>query len=381
MWVIVSVMVHILFFIESLSGGGAEKVLVTLLKHLDYSKYEVTLMTLVDTGVLRGDVDYSKLHYKPVIREAKSIWLRIYNKIKYKLIYHYLPCWLVNKWIIPQTGIDVYIAFTEGFVTKVLSYTQKKKLAWVHIDLKSYPWTQNKYIYPNLEEEKKVYGLFDKVVCVSRSVEEVMRGYYEVSNTITIYNPIDSEEIQMKSKQEINFISPSSFKIVSVGRLVYQKGYDRLISVIGKLRQEGKDVQLYIIGEGSERKHLESIIYNNGLQDIVHLVGFLNNPYALMSKMDLFVCSSRAEGYSLVIAEAMVLGIPIISTYCAGPNELLDFGKYGMLVENTEQGLYEGLHALINNSMVLENMKKSSLERSKTFGVNRTIKAVESLIV
>ena len=76
----------------------------------------------------------------------------------------------------------------------------------------------------------------------------------------------------------------------------------------------------------------------------------------------------------------MVLGIPIISTDCAGPNELLDFGKYGMLVENTEQGLYEGLNELINDSMILENMKKSSLERSKSFGVNRTIKAVESLL-
>ncbi len=371
---------HILFFIESLSGGGAEKVLVTLLRHLDYSKYEVTLMTLVDTGVLRGDVDMSKLHYKPVIREAKSFWQQICNIIKYKLIYQYLPCGLVNRWIIPQSGIDAYIAFTEGFSTKLLSYTPKKKFAWVHADLKSDPWTIKSHIYRDFLEEQKVYNRYDKVACVSKTVEKVMKDYYGLKSTVTIYNPIDKNVILQKAKQPIDIKLPSSFKIVSVGRLVYQKGYNRLISVIGKLKQEGKDVQLYIIGEGSERKHLESLIHNEGLQEVVHLVGFLNNPYALMSKMDLFVCSSIAEGFSLVIAEAMILGLPVLSTDCAGPNELLDHGKFGILVDNDETKLYEGLRELIDNSALLDQLKQKSLERSQSFGLANTISTFDDLV-
>ena len=253
---------HILFFIESLSGGGAEKVLVTLLKHLDYSKYEVTLMTLVDTGVLKGDVDMSKLHYKPVICEAKSHWHYIWNSIKYKLIYQYLPSKLVNRWVIPQRGIDLYIAFAEGFATKLLSYTPKKKFTWVHADLQTDPWTLKSHIYRDFLEEQISYKRYDKIVCVSKSVEIVMQDYYGLKSTVTIYNPIDKDVILQKAKQPIDIELPSSFKIVSVGRLVYQKGYDRLISVVGKLKKEGKDIQLYIIGEGSECKHLESIIQN-----------------------------------------------------------------------------------------------------------------------
>lgn len=373
-------MKHILFFIESLSSGGAEKVLVTLLKHLDYSKYKVTLMPLVDTGVLKDDIDFTKLNYVPVIREAKTPLQRLWNKIKYKLIYHYLPCRLTNRWIVPQKGIDVYIAFTEGFSTKLVSYTPKKKLAWVHADLKTDPWTLNSKIYSNLAEERTSYSQYNKVICVSKSVEQIMKDYYGVKRVLTIYNPIDTEDIINKAKQPIKFVIPSSFNIVSVGRLVYQKGYDRLVSVISRLNQKGIDVQLFIIGEGSERKNLEKIIHNKGLQNVVHLVGYLNNPYALMSKMDLFVCSSLTEGYSLVIAEAMTLGLPVISTNCVGPSEILDSSKYGLIVENSEQGLYDGLNAIIKDFKKLKGLKQKSLERSKSFGINNSIYAFDSLV-
>lgn len=372
---------HILFFIESLSSGGAEKVLVTLLKHLDYSQYDVTLMPLVDTGILREDIDKSKIHYVPVISEAKNTRQRIWSKIKYKLIYHYLPSKLANRWIIPQKGVDVYIAFTEGFATKLLSYTPNKKIAWVHADLKTDPWTSNSKIFKSLEEEKEAYNRYDNVVCVSQSVEQIMREHYGLHQAITIYNPIDTDDILQKAKLPLPIeLQSSSFNIVSVGRLVPQKGYDRLIPIIGKLRKEGKNIQLYIIGEGIERNYLESIIVEEGLQEAVHLMGFQRNPYALLSKMDLFVCSSRAEGYSLVIAEAMTLGLPVVSTNCAGPNELLDHGKYGLLVDNDDACLCEGISTIINDSKLREDLKQKSKERSHTFGVKETLNALDDIV-
>lgn len=373
-------MIRVLFFIESLSGGGAEKVLVTLLKYLDYSKYNVTLMTLVDIGELRGDVDMSKLHYAPVISVARTHWQRIWNKIKYILIYHYLPCRLVNRWIVPQKGIDVYIAFTEGFSTKLLSFTSGKKIAWVHADLKADPWTQNIHIYKCFAEERKVYNQYERVVCVSASVEQIMKEKYELKQTITIYNPIDTEDILQKAKQPIKIEIPSSFNIVSVGRLVSLKGYDRLIPIISKLRHEGKDVQLYVIGEGCEHKYLESIIRKEGLQDVVHLMGYLSNPYPLMVNMDLFVCSSIAEGYSLAIAEAMTLGLPIISTLCAGPKNILDDGKYGMLVNNNKDALYDGICRIMESPILLEELKNKSIEKRKDFRIKATLNQIDYLI-
>lgn len=373
-------MTRILFFIESLSGGGAEKVLVTLLKHLDYTKYEVTLMTLVDTGVLREDIDMSKLYYMSVIREATSFWQQTWNKIKYNLIYHYLPCRVVNPWIIPQEGIDIYVAFTEGFSAKLISFTPKKKVTWVHTDLKDDPWTQNLHIYKCLLKEQEVYRRFDKVVCVSRPVEQVMKEYYGLNQTTTIYNPIDTESILRKAKQSVKTEIPSSFNIVSVGRLVPQKGYDRLIPIISRLRHGGLNVQLYIIGEGNERKHLEAIILKEELQDVVHLMGYMSNPYSLMAKMDLYVCSSIVEGYGLAIAEAMTLGLPIISTLCAGPKNLLEDGEYGMLVNNNKDALYDGICRIIESPILLEELKNKSIEKRKDFRIKATLNQIDYLI-
>ena len=207
-----------------------------------------------------------------------------------------------------------------------------------------------------------------------------MREHYGLSQTTTIYNPIDTEDILQKANQPIDFDIPSSFNIVSIGRLVPQKGYDLLIPIIGRLRQEGHNVHLYVLGEGAERNHLEHIIKKENLQDLVHLIGFQKNPYAMTQKMDLFVCSSRAEGYSLVIAEAMTLGLPVVSTNCAGPNELLDNGKYGLLVDNNETSLYQGISTVINDVTLKESLKEKSIKRSQAFNVKETLDALENLL-
>ena len=96
--------------------------------------------------------------------------------------------------------------------------------------------------------------------------------------------------------------------------------------------------------------------------------------------MDLFVCSSRAEGYSLVIAEAMTLGLPVVSTNCAGPNELLDNGKYGLLVDNNETSLYQGISTVINDVTLKESLKEKSIKRSQAFNVRETLDALENLL-
>lgn len=336
-------------------------------------------MPLVDKGVLKNDIDLSKLEYTPIIREGGAPWLRLWYKIKYKLIYHYLPCRLANRWVIPRKGIDLYIAFTEGFATKLLSFTPQKKIAWVHADLKTDPWTHNSHIFRSLEEEKTAYQRYNQVVCVSKAVEQVMKDLYSLQQTMTIYNPIDTRVILHGAKQPINFTQSTSFKIVTVGRLVQQKGFDRLIRIVGKLWRNGKNVELFIIGEGTERKKLERIIQEEKLENQVHLLGFLKNPYALMAKMDLFVCSSRAEGYSLVIAEAITLGLPVVSTNCAGPNELLGNGKYGILVDNNPDALYKGLRQTIESPDLLERLKQKSLEKRDTLGINDTMNQIEQL--
>lgn len=368
-------MKRILFFIESLSGGGAEKVCTTILTHLDYSQYNITLLTVSDIGIYKNDIDKQRVHYQSLCGNSFSLWYRL----KYKLIYQYLPASWVYKLFIPK-GYDTVIAFTEGYCTKILSHASCHKIAWVHIDLKSFPWTLNKHVFSSLEEEMQCYKKYDKTICVSHSVETIMKDYYQLNNTITIYNPLNLVEIQQKGKElPIINISKDCFNMISIGRLEKQKGYDLLIPIIARLKRRKKRIQFYLVGEGSEKEYLEELVKEYHIENDVIFTGFIDNPYALLSKMDLFICSSRAEGFSLVIAEALLLGVPVVSTYCSGPNELLHEGKYGKLCANY-QSLGKTLSQCIINENYFEELKEKAVMSQKQFDFKYTLKQIENLL-
>lgn len=372
---------RILFFIESLSGGGAEQVLITLLRHLDYSHFEVGLMTVADVGIHLADVDYSRVNYNTLIPHSGGFLKKLWYKLKYKLIYHYLPTSLVAKLIIPR-GYDTYVAFVEGYCTKIIARLPKKvrKVAWVHTDLKDNPWTIEKRIYNCLEEEKVSYVQYNAVVCVSRSVEETMSTYYNLNNCQVIYNPLDTDKIRELSAIGTEDMKlAAGFNIITVGRLVPQKGYDLLIPIIARLRAAGLDVSLYILGDGECRKMLENQIIELDLCKYVHLLGYRPNPYALMRQMNLFVCSSRAEGFSLVIAEALALGVPVVSTLCSGPNELLGNNQYGMLCPDHEE-LYQTISNIVRDATLYADLKRRAEIRQDMADISRIIRQVESVL-
>lgn len=371
----------ILFLIESLAGGGAEKVLSIIVKYFDYGKYEVTVCPIVDEGIYCDDVKKQVTDYKSIVSYKGSSLSRLWNRIKYKLIYSYLPIDWVYKMFIPK-GHDVEVAFCEGFVTKLLAHanSRSKKIAWVHTDLKDNPWPIELGIYKDIEEEHRTYSVYDNIVCVSPFAQQSFYELYDLKDKLTtIYNPIDVADIRCKvglRKKKYD----GNIRLISVGRLVIQKGYDRLLKVVKRLHDDGYPVFLTILGEGAERKTMEYYVVEHDMQSYVSLPGFFENPYQKMSESDLFICSSRAEGFSLVIAEAMVLGIPIVSTNCSGPNELLQGGKYGLLVENSKEGMYKGIKALLDNHSKLNDLGNLSLSGGNMFGVDNTMHSIEKLL-
>lgn len=378
-------MIKVLFFLESLGGGGAEKVLVNLIKGLDKSKYNITVKVMSDVGVYNDEIA-EIIKYKSIIsgkNYGKNIFHNIFYKIKYKLIY-LLPKKIIYK-IIAREKYDVEVAFIEGFATAVISESKNKlskKIAWIHVD----PIERNyaDAYFKNLEEHSQCYKKFDKIVCVSKSVEKSAIKKYGITlnNIMTQYNPIDEDDIKKRANEKINILDSSAIKFITIGRLVEQKGYDRLIRVIKRLKEEYDGVfQLLILGDGEKKKQLEEYIKENKLTNIVKLQGFVKNPYPYLKNSDLFICSSRAEGYSLVIAESLILNVPVISTKCSGPNELLDFGKYGMLVENDEDSLYLGLKNIIDDRNKLKELKKKSQKRSEIFNYKKTIERIEKKIL
>lgn len=371
----------LLFVIESLSSGGAEKVLSVIVKYFNHDCYEITVCPIVDGGVYCESVRKNVEHYLPLVSYKGSFINLLWNRAKYKLIYFFLPlCW-VYKLFVPQ-GNDVEIAFCEGFVTKLLSHanSRSKKIAWVHTDLRDNPWPIKLGIFKNVDKEKNAYSVYNKIICVSQSAHHSFCNLYGLEDkTYTIYNPIDIDDICSKvgCRQKIE---NGTVRLIGVGRLVPQKGFDRLLKVVKHLHDDGYSVDLLVLGEGVGRETLGRYIESHDMHSYVSLPGFTENPYKDMAESDLFVCSSRAEGFSLVIAEAMVLGIPVVSTYCSGPNELLQKGKYGMLVENSEEGLLEGLTNALNDMERMRDYTKAGQGRIRDFLPSRIIIQIESLM-
>lgn len=346
-----SVMKKILFFVDNVGEGGVSKVLLDILENLDYTKYEVTVRTLYGGGPYESHIKkYAKYESCFIIPAYEDTSLRSQLYRKYWGGMLRLPETIFYRCFIREK-YDIEIAFVQGWSTKFISGSnnkKSKKLAWVHIDLIN--WNMADGVFRDLEHHKKAYQKYDKVLCVSEAVKESMEKKYEIFNNSVIYNPINKNKIREASKEEAKFnFSKNSVNIISIGRLGYQKGYDRLINICNKLNQENLNFNLLIIGDGDEKQNLQQLIDKYSLKDSVHLVGFKENPYSYLKAADLFVCSSRGEGFSLVVAEAMTLGIPILTVNCSGPEELSNKGEFAMLVENTDQALFEGLKEMIIN--------------------------------
>ena len=375
-------MKKILIFVDSLNEGGVSKVLLDLLENINKEKYDITVMTLYNQGVYIDEVrKYVKYKYCFNIPAAND------NSLKAKLYRKYwggmlrLPESFMYRWFVKEK-YDIEIAFMHGWSTKFISGSNNrasKKIAWVHVDLVT--WNRVDGIFKNLEHHKKAYSKFDEVLCVSQTVKEGVEKKYNVKNARVLYNPISREKILKLSNEEIDDIKFSSkFKLISVGRLSEQKGYDRLLRIFKKLKNDGLDIELILVGNGNKYNELNEYIVENKLEKDVTLLGFRENPYKYVRASDLFICSSISEGFSLVIGEAMAIGVPIVSVDCPGPNEVLGFGKYGKLVNNNEEDLYNGIKEMINNRALYKKYKNKANERGKMFSINKFINKVESIL-
>ena len=375
-------MKKILIFVDSLNEGGVSKVLLDLLENINKEKYDITVMTLYNQGVYIDEVrKYVKYKYCFNIPAANG------NSLKAKLYRKYwggmlrLPESFMYRWFVKEK-YDIEIAFMHGWSTKFISGSNNrasKKIAWVHVDLVT--WNRVDGIFKNLEHHKKAYSKFDEVLCVSQTVKEGVEKKYNVKNARVLYNPINREKILKLSNEEIDDIKFSSkFKLISVGRLSEQKLYDMLLRIFKKLKNDGLDIELILVGNGNKYNELNEYIVENKLEKDVTLLGFRENPYKYVRASDLFICSSISEGFSLVIGEAMAIGVPIVSVDCPGPNEVLGFGKYGKLVNNNEEDLYNGIKEMINNRALYKKYKNKANERGKMFSINKFINKVESIL-
>ncbi|ELZ36066.1 glycosyl transferase family protein [Halorubrum saccharovorum DSM 1137] len=186
-----------------------------------------------------------------------------------------------------------------------------------------------------------------------------------------IHNPAYSKGISEKATERVShpwFQSDEPPVILGVGSLTPQKDFPTLVRAFNRLRSQ-QDARLVILGEGDRREELESLIQRYGIGDSVDLPGFVDNPFKYMKQADVFVLSSRWEGFGNVIVEAMACGTPIVSTNCpSGPAEILQNGKYGQLVRTGDP---EALAAAVQATLAEPPAPDPLIERAKEFSVER----------
>lgn len=158
------------------------------------------------------------------------------------------------------------------------------------------------------------------------------------------------------------------------------KGFDRLIYIAKRLKDEGYSFCIQIVGKGDKEQELLNLRERLGVQDNVILHGFRSNPYVYLKNSDLFVSTSLSESLPYVICEAMVLGIPIVATKTAGSIELLDDGQYGLLVEQNEESIYKGICKMIEDGQMRSEYGEKSKMRALYFDKEQTMMQFYNLI-
>lgn len=302
---------NICFFMEDLNIGGVETVSLKLIEYFTLSNdFNVSVVCLSNTGDLKDKFhkvtkvyEYSsslELSYFDVVIFTKGGLSRFYRKFKldiYKIAIQHVPIDLPNS------------SFFLNFVRKIGA--------------------------------KFLYNRMDRVITVSKGIEENLISKLNLDKKLicTIYNPVISEEINCQAQE---FIPEYNDYYICVGRLHYQKGYDKLINIIREVKKLHPKIKVLIVGGGELQDVINKSIESNDLVENIILLGSLKNPYPYIKKSKAILLTSRWEGLPTVLVEASHLDIPIISFDCRyGPSELTDNGRFGVLVENNNEHLFK----------------------------------------
>jgi glycosyltransferase involved in cell wall biosynthesis len=350
-------------------GGGAERVIMILLRHLDRSRFEPHLALLKKAGPYLGEIPADvPLH------DLKASRVRYALPEIVRLVRELRPATVVTA----LSELNLAAAIIRPFFPRgVRLYLQEVT------SLSAYLGEDGKDTRTMRWLHRRLYSRADKIICVSEYARRDLAEHFGIPRPkmTVIYNPVDRERVGRLADADENPFTTPGPHLVAVGRLVRVKGYDVLLDALARVRQT-IPAQLTILGDGPLELDLKNQARRLGLADAVRFVGFQENPYSYFRHADLFVLSSRYEGLPLVVLEALSLGTPVVATDCPGGiREIIaEFGEEWLVPPSNAGALAEGIVSALQpgaRKASFEDKLENTLEK---FRLQRILKQYEDLL-
>lgn len=388
-------MKKVLFVINTLGHAGAEVAMLELLRRMQSMELDISVYVLTEQGELRSRLpegvrllnkkycDTSVLSKEGRGYLAKKV---IRASFKNAALFKNIPYIMSNLkdmikkgriqadkllWRVLSDGspifdeeYDLAISFLEGGSAYYVHdhVKAKKKAAFVHIDYNLAGYTR--------KLDKDCYPDFDKVFTVSEECRDhFIEAYPECDDfTFAFHNMLNEVRILTMAKEGQGFKDKfDGYRILTVGRLVYQKAYDIAIEAMGMIKDAGYPIKWYVLGEGELRKDLEKQIEKNGLQDDFILLGADPNPYPYYAKADLYGHFTRFEGKSIAIQEAQVLSKPIAASDCSGNREQIENNVDGILCKLTPEQIFKTVEFMYLNQAEAKEMGRKASYKQRAY--------------
>lgn len=349
--------------VPSLRGGGAERVIVNIVRYLNHEKFDVKLIVLKKEGpyvsLLPQNLDVIDLNtYR--VRNSLFKLIRELNNFKPDVIFstHYhlnLALLAIKKFLRGTPKLIIREANTPSKVLNELTKTKREILT-------------NLY--------KKLYPKSDLIIAQCKDMKEDIINTLEIDDKKVkyIYNPLDIEKIN-ESKEGENPYKAGNINLLSVGRLAHQKGFDNLLDAFKIVANKIPESHLTILGEGNLKSALNEQAVALGISDKLTFASFKGNPYPYYYYADTYILSSRWEGFPNTLLEALACGTKVVATNCkSGPKEILGEDEFGILVE---EGNHNAMAAGILRSITEENRTK---DRAEYFSIKKIVKEYEEVL-
>lgn len=369
----------ILLVTPTLGGGGAERQIARLARHLSSEQFHITVAQFRGGG-----------SYQEAIPSGVGLTTLCPRWMKSSTICTLFSIWRLTK-LIRRTGPDIIHAnqnhtnaacatalYLTGTAAKLVLGVQNN----VSQDRAS-SRLRPRFVFDKWHE--KTYAMADKIICISDGVRSNLESKMpSVQNkTQTIYNAGFDESVLKGMQMPLSVLRPSGPLVIALGRLSPQKDHEMLLQAFALARREVKGLTLWIVGGGALQRRLEERCEELGMENNVQFLGYQPNPFPFLAAADVLALSSRFEGFANVLVEAMACGITVVSTDCKyGPGEIIRDMESGILVPVGDvKAMASALVNILNDPALRRRLSAGGIERASAFSAEKSISSYAKAFV